>query len=401
MGVNFTQVPSTPNGTEADLIYIVSSSEAQTSQFRYILDIKDATNTTLVKIKQPPNDTSLGLFEISNILNDYMDYDKPFKIDTIVYSDNQNVRDFSILAYYESGSSISSSVNEFTSSIVSSSITVIPAVEERNIAFNWQSASYWTPGLSDQPSTIYVRTTDYGTMSHLNDGTSIPGLVSIFVYDENNTILATRIFPNTVIFFGPQLENEKLIHAPYGPANFKNDSILNILSGTGWSYYVWSWRSPTASIWKQYTVKRLPNCNEENGARLAFINTQGVFDYYTFTLTRTNQESYENQTYRQTFIPYETTNNTLVFDPTRRGEILYNKNINVSETVTSDWLTQEEADWLIQLFESPSVFKQEGDNFIPIIITNNSIDRKTNPRGQKLYNLTAEYRFAHPKKSRR
>ena len=122
MGADFTQVPSTPNGTEADLIYIVSSSEAQTNQFRYILDVKDSTNTTLVKIKQPPNNVGLGLYEISNILGDYMDYDKPFLINTIVYSDNQNVRDFNIWAYYESGSSSSSSVEEYTGSIVSSSI---------------------------------------------------------------------------------------------------------------------------------------------------------------------------------------------------------------------------------------------------------------------------------------
>jgi hypothetical protein len=400
--VGFTQVPTTPNGTEADLIYIASSSLSQTDQFRYILEMRDATNTPLVKIKQPPNDNGLGLFEVSNILNDYMDYDKPFKINNIIYSDNNNIRDFSIVGYYESGSSPSSSVEENIVGAVSSSITVIPAVEERNTAFNWQTASYWEAGLSDQPETLYVRNTDYGSMSHLNIGTSIPGLVSIFVFREDGSQLALRIFPNTVIFIpGPQTENQKLIHAPYGPANFKNDGILNILSGNDWGYYKWQWRSPTASIWKEYIVRRLPSCNEENGARLAFINTQGVFDYYTFTLTRTNRESYENQTYRQTFIPYETVNNTLVFDSTRRGETLYNKNIDVTETVTSDWLTQAEADWLIQLFESPSVFKQDGDNFIPVIITNSSIDLKTNPRGQKVYNLTAEYRFAHPKKSRR
>ena len=101
MSIGFTQTPSTPNGTEADLIYIVSSSLIDDFQFKYILDVKDATDTTLVKIKQPPNNTGLGLYEISNILHDYMDYDKPFKATQIVYSDNLNVRDFTIEAYWE------------------------------------------------------------------------------------------------------------------------------------------------------------------------------------------------------------------------------------------------------------------------------------------------------------
>lgn len=401
MSIGFTQTPTTPNGTEADLIYIVSSSLIDDFQFKYILDVKDATDTTLVKIKQPPNNTGLGLYEISNILHDYMDYDKPFKATQIVYSDNLNVRDFTIEAYWESGSSVSSSVVEDSGSAVSHSITVIPAVEERNQAFNWQSASYYDVGLTNQPTTIYVKPDDYGTVSHLNVGTSIIGFVRFRVYDSSGSQIATKTFGNTTIFFSGQAENQKIIHIPYGPANYQNDTTLNILSGTGWEYYTMEFLSPTTAVEQTFRIERLQNCVPENGARLAFVNRLGVFDYFTFQLTRTEDENYQSETYRQTFIPYETVNNTLTFDPTRRGEVIYNKNIQTTETVTSDWLTQAQADWLVELFQSPSVFKQEGDNFIPIIMTNNAITKKTNPRGQKLYNITAEYRFAHPKKSRR
>lgn len=401
MSMDFTQTPTTPNGTEADIIYIVSSSLVDSSQFKYVVELRDVNDTELFKIKQPPNNVGLGLFELSNMMHDYTDYDKPFLIDTITYSDNNNVKDFSVVAYYESGSSISSSVTEESGSAVSHSITVIPAVEERNSAFNWQSQSYYDVGLTNQPTTLYARPEDYGTISHLNIGTSIIGFARFKVYDSSNTLIATRIFGNTVVFIPSQTESQKLIHIPYGPQNFTNDVSLNVLSGTGWEYYTVEFLSPLTTIEQTFTVYRMSDCIEENGVRLAFINKLGVFDYYTFELTRTNRENYTSDTYRQTFIPYETVNNTLTYDPTRRGEKIYNKKIEVNETATSNWLTQSEADWLIELFESPSVFKQEGSNFIPVIVSNSSIDRKTNPRGQKLYNLTVEYRFAHPKKSRR
>ena len=61
---------------------------------------------------------------------------------------------------------------------------------------------------------------------------------------------------------------------------------------------------------------------------------------------------------------------------------------------------QEEADWLRQLVESPSVFIQDGTTFRPVIVTNSNFTYKTNPLTQKLYTLTLDYKLANQRYSR-
>ena len=53
----------------------------------------------------------------------------------------------------------------------------------------------------------------------------------------------------------------------------------------------------------------------------------------------------------------------------------------------------ETAEWLSQMLESPSVFLQQGENFIPIVITNGNYTHFTNKRSQKTfqYDITFQY----------
>ena len=55
----------------------------------------------------------------------------------------------------------------------------------------------------------------------------------------------------------------------------------------------------------------------------------------------------------------------------------------------------------MELFESPSVYVQYGDGFIPVVINNTTVSKKTNPRGQKLFTYTIEYTLDNKKRSRR
>ena len=68
--------------------------------------------------------------------------------------------------------------------------------------------------------------------------------------------------------------------------------------------------------------------------------------------------------------------------------------------VFSDWLTQEQADWLSSLFYSPNIYIQIGLEFIPIIILDTDFTSKTNPRTQKNFQYTVNYTLANNKRSR-
>jgi hypothetical protein len=393
MAVVFTQTPTTPNGSQSTVLYGVANISTG-SQAKYICDVKyEGSNETLVRIKQPANNNGYGVFEISEILHDYTDYDEPFKTSGITNSSNNNVVDFSIEFGEEYGSSPSSSLTVLASQITSS-LTIYPAVTEYTEGFNWPSSSYYTNYLTNSPDELYVKPSEYGTLSHINiSGGSVTG-VTIAVYNESNTLLVAKSLVNN---FNTSTTSNKLIHIPAGPQNFKDDANLYILTGSSWSYY--NVITQPGNRIKEYY--RLDECVSQNGKRFAFINKLGVFDYYSTTLTNNQTEQYQSDTYEQSFIDFSTTDGTITFSPSRRGTTVYNKKIDETFTAQTDWLTTEQVDWLVELFQSPSVFIQEGNEFLPVIITNNSAQKKTNPRGQKLFTYTIEYKLANPRRARR
>jgi hypothetical protein len=392
MAVTFTQTPTTPNGTQSTIIFGLEGLTTA-SQAKYICDVKfSGGGNTLVRIKQPANNDGYGVFEISDILHDYLEYDQTWKITNLSNSTNNNVRDFTIEFGEEYGTSPSSSLT-VDANQASDSITVYPAVTELTEGYNWDSGSYYTNFLTNAPTTQYIKTTEYATLSHINISGANPTGFTIEVYAENNALLASRFFGNG---FNTSTTANKLLHLPVGPKNFDGDLSLGVLTTDAWSYY-----TVTRASGQVITYRRQEDCIAENGTRFAFINKLGVYDYYTATKTKTEQQAFTTDTYEQSFIDFSTSNGLVPFNPSRRGTTVYNKKIDASFTAQTDWLDTETADWLMELFQSPEVFIQDETDFIPVIITNAIADLKTNPRGQKLFTYKIEYKLANTKKARR
>ena len=397
MAVSFISTPSTPNGTQATIVYSLTGLSLE-PQAKYICDVKDETGTTqLVRIKQPSNESNFGVFEISDVLHDYTDWDEVWTTPTIVSSSNDNTKTFSIEFGEEFGTSPSSSLI-ISSSQVKNVITVYPAVEELVSGLNWQSGSYYNDFLSNSPATQSVRLEDYGTLSHFNLEDSFVESYRVTIYNENDSILVQKFFTNTYSGSDGDDESAKLVHYPYGPQNFINEVSLGpVFSADNWSYY-----TVVANTGEgDRRFEKLSSCIEENGTRFAFINKVGTWDYYTAALTKTEVQTYNQDTFEQEFVNYSTTNGSVAFDKARRGTTIYNKRIQKNFGAQTDWLTTEQSDWLLELFQSPSVYVQYEGGFVPVIITNTTAERKTNPRGQKLFTHRINYQYANQPKSRR
>lgn len=394
MAVTFTQTPTTPNGSQSTIVYGVNNLTTL-PQAKYVCDIRDGdSGDLLARLKQPANNNGFGVFEISDVLHDYMDYDEVWTTTTPVGSTNNNSRVFSI-EFGEEFATSNTSPLFVSASQITDTLTMYPAVTDPIDGFNWDSGSYYNTFLSSHPLGMFMRPEDYGTISKMNiTGAAISSMV-IVVFDEDSNILASKTITNPISIGSSS--SSKLVHFPIGPANFKNDPDLSILSTDNW-YYYFVLTNPDRGA---QIVLKLDTCSDQNGTRFAFINRLGVWDYWTASLTRTETENYTQDTYEQTFVDFSTTNGLIPADISRRGTTVYNKKIDTQLTAQTDWLNQERADYLIELFQSPSVYIQYGDGFIPVIITNTSVQRKTNPRGQKLFSYKIEYKYANPRKARR
>jgi len=282
--------------------------------------------------------------------------------------------------------------------------------------------------LTNSPLTQSIREDEYATLSFIfvfffYSSTNAQDIFYIQVtwYNEAGTQLQNNEWHNVdsaSIDGGPrtattdlwadvynsQTNGTRLIHIASGVKNFE-DGGMSIPSG--WSYYEIKVTGQAddgledgdAIYAKRRYTKSEGACGYD-GTRFVFLNELGGYDYFSFDLADTKQDNITRKTYDQTFVNYQTGGASVPFNKSRRGSKVYSISYEETRRAESDYLTQEEADWLRELVESPNVLIQSGTDFLPIVITNANFTYKTNPRSQKLYTLSVDYKMSNQRRSR-
>ena len=237
MALTILQEPTSPNVSNTNLIYTVSSSNVPQFQFRYIADLYESGSATrLARFKYPQNSSGTANIDLARPIGDYLDTD--YNWTTVAQEDTDLYKTFIIEFGEEYGTSYNSSVTTFTNE-ASSTIDVLkgniqyPSVggfdftnkirtdQTSSINFNYEPyvfssdinepVSYWSATiLSNDPrqlntlvqskyfvngdglTDVYVAKPtsldDYGTISRLYQGDkNIPDSVSLKIYDDSAT----------------------------------------------------------------------------------------------------------------------------------------------------------------------------------------------------------------------
>ena len=450
MSITLRQQPTTPNMANADLLWEVSSNQIAQPQYQFVVDVFESGSATLIqRVKQQPNPSGYGVFNLRQILSYQLESDGVWK--TLGFSTSSFCnKDFIVKFGEEYGTSVSSSVVLYDGSgspgapnkTGSSYYTFTDGLVEPNSgAWNFPSQSFYYPtnvptagvfnfdktnALTDSPLTKSVQDGEYETISIYNGNfsSSSDTAQDVYYYQVNVYNSAGSNIQNFGYYniksegggprttsvqewyeiYNSQSAETRLLHLGVGPQNFADDG--NTLN-TNWAYYKISVLSQeSAGIEDSQAIydsrvytKQNPQCIDD-GVRFAWKNEYGVWDYFTATLATAQTSTMERLDYEQTFVPYNTSTTAVNYDITKRGTNPFNTKITQDKTANSDWLTQEYADWLMELFYSTNVYVQDGSNFVPVVITNASVVEKTNPRSQKLYNYAITYRLANQPRSR-
>jgi len=146
-----------------------------------------------------------------------------------------------------------------------------------------------------------------------------------------------------------------------------------------------------------YQIEQNIGCID-NYTRFAFINRYGVWDYYNVYNPVKTETTLERESFSNSFVNYST--NPSPYNANRRGD----KQTYLASTdrynIDTNYIDKEEANWLEELMESPSVYLQEGDNFVPIIITNTEYRTNNSTARNKLFKYTIEWEYANARRSR-
>jgi hypothetical protein len=451
MAITIQQAPSSPNMANNNLVYAVTSNTSSAAQYQFVCDILySGSNTVLQRIKQQPNLNGVGVFDIGQIVTNYIESDNNWT--TFEYDTNTNVaKRFSIKFGEQYGSSPSSSITLYTgvgavsgSPAVTASdyFYVIDGLVDPNdkVDWNWDSSSYYSPrtvntsntfsfqnALTYAPFTQNIQLTEYATLSFINgnfDGSTtvaqdIFGAKFNF-YDATGSLISTFTnVNNTQNGGGPrtgtvswstasvsQTQGTQLITVGVGPQNLAGYRASDPPVGTAYYDVIFHPQltggtttiNESGSYGSYRYIIQGPVCGYD-GVRFAWKNEFGVWDYYTFTLQNDKAYNVERQNYEQSFVPFNS-NTPVPYSKERRGTTNFYNKLTQIETANSNWLTQNEADWLKELFFSANVFQQVGSEFYPVIITSANVVEKTNPRTQKVFQYQIEFQPANQKNPR-
>ena len=271
--------------------------------------------------------------------------------------------------------------------------------------------------LSDMPTQLYARKTDFGTACFFSNMTTategfevgsatatdnkVNSLKFVLHQDENTfvnmfqTITLTKGFQTT---YG-QNKDIKQCFVGIFPANLKESggAIYSGIEPILKYYTVVALDDSGAEISQTYRVDIL--CDDAKGyegIRLAWVNKFGVYDYYTFNKKSTRTINSKRQNYTQQSGTWNDT--SFVMNGAIGGQKSFNVSSKEQITVNTDYISEEEGIWLESLSMSPEVYliheHEDVDDtglvnkyIEPVILVSNSITRKTQAN-DKLINHT-------------
>ena len=79
MAITISQSPTSPNMSNADLLFEVDSTQKTQPQFQYVCDVQDENKTVLQRIKQQPSPQGYGVFNVGQIITNYLESDNVWK----------------------------------------------------------------------------------------------------------------------------------------------------------------------------------------------------------------------------------------------------------------------------------------------------------------------------------
>tara|TARA_R100001460_G_scaffold61476_6_gene101560 strand:- start:8123 stop:9307 length:1185 start_codon:yes stop_codon:yes gene_type:complete len=392
MAVTIINQPSYPNVTHTNLIYEVSSDKAGQAQFQYVMDVRLGA-TLLARIKQYPNPQGKGVFDPSKIFNDYLEYDETIIETFLTTTFGASDRTFNVFFGEQYSDNFTNPTTLYTGagvtvgdpSIAGVNARVFPGTVDPNngTSFNWLDINTSPKYLTNHP----LRPNDIEDYHCLNKNTDAivgqygGGQVYYYLVNAAGSNIAT-------INMGVQ---DTLTYIPVGGQNMLGRGIAqSILDNTVTSYLTLG-----NSDYRYYFYWK-PDCHYDT-TNFIFINKYGAWDNFTVTLPTDKQTRITRDELKRPFVNYS---NDGAYNLQRRGRDYYNLDFLDSYVVSSNWLSQGQAEWLTEMLESPKVFIQNnGGGVTPIVITNSSYTSFTNKKAQKTFEFEIEYQYANARRS--
>lgn len=250
--------------------------------------------------------------------------------------------------------------------------------------------------LTNQPSTVKTRLYDRGSIGWMNMAPVSGAAYSIFCIITRFDGSPTFPLPIPIAeMTGTTSTNEHIIEFGAYPWNLNKISqalygVDAVDSGTQ-SYQLVILMQPDpigdpdtyVQVSETLTFEIDTKCSKFEPVRFMFLNPLGQFDYFNATLVSKETRNITRNIFQKT-LPSN-------YQVGNRGRVVMSLDVQQNYTVVSDWLSEADCLWLMDLFDSNEVYTLNDDgSIIPIIIDNASVE-PFKSANQKMKNYTFSY----------
>ena len=264
--------------------------------------------------------------------------------------------------------------------------------------------------LTNAPTKQYIRDNDYHTLAFFSqykydfvtNTASTPGIKKIkFQFYYNGATTGSLITKDINSAAGGHSgymsdSNTKLQFAGVGIGNLRGDSTT---IPANWDYYTVQAFAAVSPLSQEYEFyNQTEDCKNYETIRLTWLNKFGVWDYYNFTKKSVRTFNTERKSYTQISGSW----NTSRFRPDGHigGKKYFTNNTKESITLNTDYITEDDAIWLEELFNSNDVYilqqrstDDANEGYLRKYVKPTTITNTTHTRKTKANNRLIQYTF--------
>jgi hypothetical protein len=421
MAVTITNTFNDVVALQKPLVLTASSTNTSEPKFRYVMTV-DVNGVEVIKVKQQANQNDYVHFDLYQIIKDYFEtkyLDGGTEIHKIITTvDGDDTALFVELNVYEEYATSSTtdpteypSTGNDTDSFLAINSTfqftdgVTPTLAGVYEFNNDTTEIQW---LTNMPTRLKTRPGEYQTAailaSDFRGAVSTSLRYSITFYEADGTQISTANITRTTIGMANFVATKSAVNAgvlyqfiPIGYQNLEDqsfDTSIRPSTQANLAYYTINIFDNSGDyITKTYRFD-IAECSRYTPIQLAWVNSLGAWDYYTFELASLKKLNIQRETFRKPFGNWGA-GATYTYSQYESGDTIYKIEADKQYTVNSDWLNDSDFEWLQELLMSKEVqFVNENGDFTPVIITDTDYEFKQDVNN-KLNNLQLTFKLGH------
>jgi hypothetical protein len=375
VALSITQQPNAYQPAYNDTNFVITESSGAIytkDNFKFIGDVK-VNSASIAKLKSPIyyGSTNKGVFNIGRILENYVSYDFNLN-DTSASGCTNSIKDYSVEFGYEFSTSATGTITEYlnltsaTGSVWNASLNPIDLVSYSGQYTMSGSGKFLTPLRSKTIS----RTQKDFLYAIRNTATS-----AVVTYSDSTT--------QTIA-----LPSSKVVRIPCG-------SQLTIPSGA--TYYDIVLKNGGTTLSETYRITLFDECSKYDTTDIFFLNSLGGFDSFRFDKVRRDNYSIERKQYKSN--PY-TLGATYAYETSSFKLKTYDTLSTHRVKLFSNWITEQQSEWLRDLIESPVVFMYDGMTLVAVNVDTNTYEVKRHVQ-DKVFNIEFDVVYSFENKRQR